>query len=1202
MSGMALADTNVSGAIAADTRWTLAGSPYVLSGAVTVQSGAALTIDPGVVVYMTGGASLNIATGKLLVQGEADKPVKITSDKLRQGMTPAAGDWGKLVLSSGASGSALSHADIAYGSGLNVEGAAVSLNSVRIQGHAGAAISADLAASLTGSGNEASGNQINAVVIPSGDILSSAHLGLRGIPYLVRNGVLSVGLSPVIDTLEPSNILAGESTTMTLTGKRLAGATQPQWSIAGLDAQVLAGATDTQVRLQVTAPLSTAVGSADLTLLTDAGAVTRAAALSVQRNQPHITSIEPASVYTLSGSVVLAVNGSFILPSSIVELDGQPLPTTVESETRATAVLPAQSEAGSRSVRLKTPDALNAGSFLTSNVATLTVVQAQVDFDAASASTLAGSSQTVTLKIPFDAPAGGLSFTLTSAAPAIATVTSTVTVPAGGRSAEFQVQGLTVGETQITVSRAGWAPSLLSVAVIQPPVSLAYDPVISHLVGVMVGEAPSATLAYDSLTSSLVGVSVGSHARQLIPAAGVVGTSLTLQVAGEGLNAVSAVQFVPSDGMTLGQPMASPDGKSLTVRVDIDASAAKSTRRVVLNTATGPVPFTTDTGDRFVVTGPAPLVESVSPNVLVAGQLATTLSVRGQNLRDVQAVQFVPAQGIAAISAPVTSADGTQMALNVVVDAAATPGARTIIVTTAGGESSASPAPGNTLQISREAGQTFAAISSPLVGVAVGNASQTQQEQAMGPYISAPVGVLVGEASSSSGSGEGSSFGPLVSPTVGVVTGAGAVDMTPASGATGTSVPVVVKGAGLQGVTQVQIAPADGVQVGGISASGDGSQVSFTVSIDANAPKTLRKVVLLAADTPVPFLNEAKSRFLVTGEVPVLDGSITPQVVVAGGSRADLTIRGRYLADVIGVSLLPPDGMSVLGIPTASADGSSLSVSVQAASSAAVGPRVVVVTTVAGQSSAAATAANTIQVVREISGTMGDLSSALVGVRVGDNPVQSVERSAYAPHVGLVVGPYVAVVDPAGVTKGSSGSLTISGVGLQAAASVAALPPGAANGVSLGVPSANAAGTELVVPYQISASAPSAGYRISVSDAQGQQLPSLSGAAVQWQVLNAPVIASFDPIVMNTGRAYTLVVRGSDLRSVQRIQIEPSAGITSEDVAMTWGSDALGEKLTLRLIIAPDAATGPRVIRLVYSGGVTSAQSTIFNTLNVTAP
>ena len=47
--------TITSKTISVSENWTLAGSPYQVSGAVTVNLGATLTIDPGVVVTVNAG-------------------------------------------------------------------------------------------------------------------------------------------------------------------------------------------------------------------------------------------------------------------------------------------------------------------------------------------------------------------------------------------------------------------------------------------------------------------------------------------------------------------------------------------------------------------------------------------------------------------------------------------------------------------------------------------------------------------------------------------------------------------------------------------------------------------------------------------------------------------------------------------------------------------------------------------------------------------------------------------------------------------------------------------------------------------------------------------------------------------------------------------------------------------------------------------
>ena len=88
------AQTNVSGFISSNTNWTLAGSPYIITGNTILDSGFALTIDPGVMIKFNTAKSLQI-NGILRAIGNSSNRITFTSNLV----DPAPGDWSYILFS-----------------------------------------------------------------------------------------------------------------------------------------------------------------------------------------------------------------------------------------------------------------------------------------------------------------------------------------------------------------------------------------------------------------------------------------------------------------------------------------------------------------------------------------------------------------------------------------------------------------------------------------------------------------------------------------------------------------------------------------------------------------------------------------------------------------------------------------------------------------------------------------------------------------------------------------------------------------------------------------------------------------------------------------------------------------------------------------------------------------------------------------------
>ncbi len=129
MPSTASAATEVTGPLAPNTVWTIAGSPYRAAANVEVPFGGKLTIEPGVVVRFSKGGM--IVRGTLIAQGTEAAPIEMTSDAEQ----PQPGDWLGVRFEQSAvsavlspqndyiSGSILRQVKIEYGHGLLLNGA-----------------------------------------------------------------------------------------------------------------------------------------------------------------------------------------------------------------------------------------------------------------------------------------------------------------------------------------------------------------------------------------------------------------------------------------------------------------------------------------------------------------------------------------------------------------------------------------------------------------------------------------------------------------------------------------------------------------------------------------------------------------------------------------------------------------------------------------------------------------------------------------------------------------------------------------------------------------------------------------------------------------------------------------------------------------------------------------------------------------------
>lgn len=779
-----------------------------------------------------------------------------------------------------------------------------------------------------------------------------------------------------------------------------------------------------------------------------------------------------------------------------------------------------------------------------------------------------------------------------------------VTFAPGQTVAQGSITGLRTGHTTLRAGSAALAGASVPLLVTHDfqGVNIASAPPLGVVRTPPPG--PADTTPIGPIHATALGVVRGSGITRVSPRAFVAGTGpMPIVITGAGLGGVDAVTIVPAGGLTLGTLSVAPDGTSVIVPLTVAADATRGVRQVVVTAAGARIAAATADGDRIVVASPAPIIDSIGPLFGVPGTTSVAITIRGQHLHGVESVALSPDQDVTVGSAPVVSADGTQLTVTFAIAGHAATGPRVVTVTTPGGTSSATGSAANTFSIVPELRETVTPVVAPLLGV--------RKE------LTTPAPTRTDT---------------VFAPAVGVARGATARALVPSTGTIGTTVTATVLGAGLDGVTAIGFVPSTGLAVHAVTVAPDGASLTADVTIAPDAPATPRTVQLFAGSTPVHFAPAGAAVFLVTAPPPQLD-SVSPVVIQTGSAGVVLTLRGRNLEGASRVDVVPPADVSVAA-PAASADGTIATVAISVGAAAAPGQRVVSIVTPGGATSTASGASNTITLVSAIGPTVtpiaapivgvlkhevappsiplaiGPIASPALGVRLEAAlpPPPSVARTVAAPVLGVARGTAATSIAPAAIAPGTTSTLIIHGSGLTAVSGVSVRPP---DGVTIGVPVKSADGRQVEVSVTVDAGQTLSTREVVLATATGPVAFGDPRAALL-VIQPPPAIESVtaldvagvarSPLVCQDTAHVRLAIRGDDLRGAVTVTATPADGLAFGSllsVATEGPAEARTDVLTIELAVAADAPLVARVIRVHVPGFASTDQQGPQNTLTV---
>lgn len=422
-----------------------------------------------------------------------------------------------------------------------------------------------------------------------------------------------------------------------------------------------------------------------------------------------------------------------------------------------------------------------------------------------------------------------------------------------------------------------------------------------------------------------------------------------------------------------------------------------------------------------------------------------------------------------------------------------------------------------------------------------------------------------------------------------VVFGSAYTQLTPNVVAANENAVLTIDGHGLSDVTNIAIAPPDGVTVGAVQVNPAGTQLTVSVNVASNIVFSTRRIQLLTAGAEIKPTKPELSQLFVGGLPPIIE-TITP-VVASRLSNQPLNVTGQYFDGNVKIKITPPDDISIGNMVTVNGDHSSLSVDLNIGEYAVLGPRVVSVETLNGATTQASLSTNTLIIANAIAGET-PVTSLPLGIVVGSGNTASKNIELFSPELSIVRGAGITSIQPLSSMTDMSVTLTIEGYEL---ANVTAVNVEPAQGVTVGTPQIAGDGLSLTVDVTIAANAQTTTRQLTVVSG-GTSLPFIKPEFSRFEILGPiPQINFISPNFIVAGSTSSIDIHGNNFDAVNSVRIDPPQGFTVSIPQLNADNSIATVQVTA------DLATqrGNRTLIVSSTSGESSAVPSATNQLNV---